>query len=69
MSVNHLIETIEATTGQKLQIKNAPKPKTFVQDITLDTERFSNEFGIDTSLNPRLSEGIGRLWAEMKDQQ
>lgn len=68
VSVNHLIETIEATTGQKLQIKNAPKPKTFVQDITLDTERFSNEFGIDTPLT-RLSEGIGRLWAEMKDQQ
>jgi len=62
-SVNDIITCIEKVTGRGIVINQEPIPKTFVQHVTLDTVRYSDEFKIKPNIS--LEEGIRLTWEEM----
>ena len=45
LSVDQIVDAIEKTIGKQLKKEYAEQPPTFVQKITLDTARFTGEFG------------------------
>lgn len=65
-SINELLEQVEAATGVVPAVTHAPTPPTFVDHVTLDTTRFTDEFGI--LARTELSEGIARTWAEIQQR-
>lgn len=63
-SVNEILTSIGEATGQHFDIHERPIPNTFVRKVVLDMTRFEDDFGKQQYLS--LSEGIRRLWAEMR---
>jgi UDP-glucose 4-epimerase len=66
VSLNELVRCIAEATGVTPQVHSAPIPPTFVDHVTLDTSRFTDEFG--TRPTTPLTEGIRRTWDEMRGQ-
>lgn len=64
-SVRELVQGITAATGVEPEVRYAPKPTTFVEHVTLDTSRFTAEFG--TRPMTPLTEGIRRTWDEIRE--
>lgn len=44
-SVNDLVQAIESVVGKPAVVEHKPAPATFVHSVTLNTERYQNEFG------------------------
>lgn len=63
-SVNEVLRMVETVTGRELDIRDVPKPPTFVDRVVLDTGRFTDEFG--TVANMPLLEGVRQTWDEMR---
>lgn len=63
-SLLDLLDVVAAVTGVTPEIVHRPRPATFVDHVTLDTARFTAEFG-PTMLTP-LHEGVARTWEELR---
>lgn len=55
-SVNQVLDTIHAVTGNNFEVTAVDVPSTYVDRVVLDVARFTAEFGLLTSTS--LSEGI-----------
>ena len=64
-SITELLAGIAAATGIEPEVRHAPTPSTFVDHVTLDTSRFTTEFGTRTMMP--LTEGIRRTWDEIRE--
>lgn len=64
ISVNELIESIEAQTGYTVIKSHTDTPPTYINKSVLDIQRFANEFSIMPSI--ALEEGIKRTWNHVK---
>ncbi|EYR64781.1 UDP-glucose 4-epimerase [Actinotalea ferrariae CF5-4] len=63
LRLTELLSAIREVTGIESTVHHKPQPPTFVDHVTLDTSRFSEEFGA-----PRLTslhDGIARTWQEI----
>jgi UDP-glucose 4-epimerase len=67
VSLNQLIEAIKNVTQREVNIEYLPKPSTFVQEVTLDINRFKNEFGLAPETT--LEEGLQETWQYVLDSQ
>lgn len=65
-SVAELIKLIESVTGKEIQKEYVEQPKTYIDHVTLETDRFRNEFGIQPQVT--LEAGIRMTWEEIKSQ-
>lgn len=65
-SVMDIVEAIASATGARPEIRWAPVPATYVDHVSLDTSRLTEEFG-RFELTP-LREGIARTWEEIRGQ-
>lgn len=65
-SVSELLDHIAAATGLVPEVTHRENPSTFVDHVTLDTSRFTAEFGERPMTS--LVEGIGRTWAEIRER-
>lgn len=63
-TVNDLLAVVGQVTGREPEVRHVPKPPTFVDHVTLDTTRFTTEFGT-RDLTP-LAEGVARTWDEIR---
>lgn len=59
-SVSTLIDVIQRVSGKTCSIEHRPVPSTFVQEVVLDTSRFSDEFGPVATTS--LDDGITRTY-------
>ncbi|MGV8968103.1 MAG: NAD-dependent epimerase/dehydratase family protein [Cellulomonas sp.] len=64
LSINQLLQAIESATGIEPVVVHAARPATFVDHVTLDTGRFTKEFG-ERDHTPLLV-GIARTWDEIR---
>lgn len=64
-SLTELLACIGEATGLEPEVRHAPTPSTFVDHVTLDTSRFTAEFG--TRPTTPLTEGIRRTWDEIRE--
>lgn len=64
-SLTELLACIAEATGLEPEVRHAPTPSTFVDHVTLDTSRFTAEFG--TRPTTPLTEGIRRTWDEIRE--
>ncbi len=65
-SVMDIVDAIESATGERPEIHWTPVPATYVDHVSLDTSRLTQEFG-RFELTP-LREGIARTWEEIREQ-
>jgi UDP-glucose 4-epimerase len=65
-TVNDVLESLRRVTGSDFGIMEQPKPATFVDQVVLNTGRYSEEFG-DFDLTD-LDEGIRRTDRHIRDQ-
>lgn len=63
-TVNELLEVVADVTGRTPTVRHVAKPPTFVDHVTLDTGRFTAEFG-DRALTS-LRDGITETWDEIR---
>ena len=63
-TVNELLEVVSEVTGERPRVEHVAAPPTFVDHVTLDTTRFTSEFGA-RELTP-LRDGIARTWDEIR---
>ena len=66
-SLTDLLACIAEATGVEPEVRHAPTPPTFVDHVTLDTARFTAEFG--TRPMTPLTDGIRRTWDEIREQR
>lgn len=64
-SLTELLACLTEATGLEPEVRHAPTPSTFVDHVTLDTSRFTAEFG--TRPTTPLTEGIRRTWDEIRE--
>jgi UDP-glucose 4-epimerase len=64
-SLDEIIRSIEQVTGREVVREHQPAPATFVDHVTLATERFEGEF--PTRPTTTLAEGIRRTWEDIID--
>lgn len=62
-SVTELVELCAEVTGRSVEVVRVPTPPTFVDRIVLDVSRFTDEFGVSSSVG--LREGVERTWHAM----
>jgi UDP-glucose 4-epimerase len=63
-SVNQVLDAIRDATGIDFPVVEMPVPKTFVRRVVLDTSRFTDEFGIVSSVG--LVEGIKETYVVVR---
>ena len=63
-SLTELLACINQATGLAPEVLHAVAPATFIHHVTLDTGRFTGEFGSGASTE--LTAGISRTWNEMR---
>jgi UDP-glucose 4-epimerase len=56
ITVNELVQAVEAATGKTAKIVHKPAPPTFIHKVVLDTNRFTTEFNLKA--NTPLKEGL-----------
>lgn len=62
-SVKEILDCIEKVTGKKAIIQREAVPATFVDKVTLDTSRYTDEFHIEPTTT--LESGIGQTYEQM----
>jgi UDP-glucose 4-epimerase len=65
-TVNEVLESLRRVTGSDFGVIKQPKPATFVDQVVLNTRRYSEEFG-EFGLTD-LDEGIRRTHRHVRDQ-
>ncbi|WP_291378019.1 NAD-dependent epimerase/dehydratase family protein [Demequina sp.] len=60
LTVNDVLATLERVTQREVMIDERPQPPSFVDEVVLDTTRFTDEFG-ERSLTA-LDEGVAATW-------
>lgn len=63
-SVNEVFAAIRTVTDQDFEILETPPPRTYVDEVVLNTSRFESEFGLH-ALTP-LTEGIRKTWHTLR---
>lgn len=63
LSLTELLAAVTAVTGREPEVVHRPQPPTFVDHVTLDTSRFTEEFG--APVLTLLHEGLARTWEEV----
>jgi UDP-glucose 4-epimerase len=66
-SVNEVVKIIEQVTKVKPHIAHKEAPTTFVNEVVLDTTKFTDDFSITPKVN--LKEGIEKTWQALKKTQ
>jgi len=66
ISVNEIIENIQSVSGTPVKKKYESAPPTFVHTVSLDTSRFTNEFGLRPTTD--LEVGMKATWRYVTDQ-
>jgi UDP-glucose 4-epimerase len=61
LTVNDVLETLERVTQRQIVLDERPKPPSFVDEVVLDTSRFTQEFGVRTLTT--LDDGVAETWA------
>ncbi|MFU8945616.1 NAD-dependent epimerase/dehydratase family protein [Mycetocola zhadangensis] len=62
-SVAEVLAALRRVTGVEFDVDVRPKPSTFVDNVVLDTTRFTNEFGRPTLTS--LDDGVAQTWKEI----
>ena len=65
-SVASVLNTIREVTGTSFEVLEAPKPPTFVDRITLDISRFTQDYGAPVLTD--FAKGIEMTWQEVRRQ-
>lgn len=65
-SVREILALIREVTGRDFRIVRQQTPPTFVNQVVLDTSRFTADFGLPHVIDPR--EGISRTWELLRAQ-
>lgn len=65
-SVTSVLATIREVTGRDFDVQIAPKPATYVDSITLDTSRYTQEFGAPVLTD--FKTGVESTWEEVLGQ-
>lgn len=60
LTVNEVLSTLERVTQRKIVLEERPKPPSFIDEVVLDTSRFTSEFG-ERPLTA-LDEGVAATW-------
>lgn len=65
IDVNSIVNALQSTVGDAVEINYVKSPSTFVEKIVLDTSRFEKEFSVraDTSIK----EGVALTWEYVKN--
>lgn len=65
-SVNDIFDSLRRVTGNEFAIEQRPIPKTFVDKVVLNTDRFISEFGSPSLTS--LDTGVAATYAEILSQ-
>lgn len=65
-TLRELVELVRGITGIDFKIEHVDKPVTYVDHVTLNTDRYQNEFGL--TVQTTLEEGIRKTWREIQGQ-
>jgi UDP-glucose 4-epimerase len=60
VNLNELVEAMKGIVARPININHQESPPTFVEKIVLNTDRFTQEFGLEAKT--ALAEGIGKTW-------
>lgn len=66
-SVEQVLKAVEAVVGRELEVKQLPKPKTFIDHVVLDVSRFEWEFGQPNLVS--LQNGIAKTWDALQHEK
>lgn len=60
LTVNQVLATLERVTGRDIVLDERPQPPSYVDDVVLDTTRFTKEFGMKPLTS--LDAGVAATW-------
>lgn len=65
-SINELIDVAKSVTGKKVIVETRPIPSTFIQKVVLNTDKFTEDFGIRPTTD--LQTGMAATYEYIKNE-